>query len=381
MRCPNCNTNNGKTNKYCRTCGTRLDVLASPEQEPSVASMDEVALGEELFAVHELIESGDLDTALEKSEALSEANPGSASAHSIAALVYERKSELAFEDGKSELGREFLKRAIDRYETIIDLNPDSAADRGKLAALRMKYSGHSAVEPKPRLGVRIVEALERVPRPALISGAAFILLLTIVIVSTNPSRGGRRISRSERATFPDKPIVTVTRTDEEPPAGLKVYTFPQATTSPSATVPTPSSAPVPTVAAPKISVPAIPSSLVEVRPMKVPKIDQTLTLVPVPKSPAKKPAAEPAKQPEKPSSSGKQPSTTTAPASASGNTLFAQAIRLHDQGKVSEAIGAANQAIVLWNADIEAGKNVDAAKRGVANAKGLISVWQKSASQ
>ncbi len=376
MRCPNCDTNNGKTNKYCRACGTRLEVLSSREPEPP-APTDEVALGEELFAVHELVESGDLDTALEKSEALSEANPGSGSAHAIAALVYERKSELAFEDGDPAQGREFLKRAIDRYEAIVDLNPDSAADRGKLASLRMKLSGHITAAPKAPPLAKIVAVLERIPRPALISGAAFVLLLVAVIAITSPSRGGRHNVRSSRTTEVDKPIVTVTGTPE-PSADLKVYTFPQAATGSSAPASVPAPAPSPIAEAPKTPAPTAPPPFVEVRPMKVPKIDQTLTLVPAPKTPTKKPATEPAKQPDKPTES-KQPSASQP--TAGGNSLYAQAIRLHDQGKTSEAIGAANQAIVLWKADIDAGRNVDAARRGVANASKSISVWQDSVGQ
>lgn len=69
------------------------------------------------------------------------------------------------------------------------------------------------------------------------------------------------------------------------------------------------------------------------------------------------------------------------PASGStGGTLLAQAIRLHDQGRTSEAIGAANQAIVLYRADVDAGRNVETSKRGIANANKLISIWQESAS-
>ena len=151
MKCPNCDANNGKTNKYCRACGTRLEVLASrePEQDLADARVDEVAFGEALFAVHELLESGDLDAALEKSEELSDDNPGSASAHAITALVYERKAEQELTDGDASRGRDFLKRAIERYENIIDLNPDSAADRGKLASLRMKYTGHAVGRVEP----------------------------------------------------------------------------------------------------------------------------------------------------------------------------------------------------------------------------------------
>lgn len=371
MKCPNCETNNGKTNKYCRACGTRLEVLASHDRDADLADAraDEVALGEELFAVHELIELGDIDAALQRSESLSEDNPDSASAHAIAALVYERKSEQELAGGDPECARQFLKRAIDRYETIVDLNPDSAADRGKLASLRMKYSGHAAAATKSQPRLKITEVLSKVPRPALVSAGVFLVLVTVVIAVTTPPGNRRHSARVSQPSAQQKSMVTVTQTDTQAP-DLKVYTYPQAATS--------ASPPAPTMEIPKVPSPPSPSSFVEVRPMKLPKINQTLTLVPEPKATSKKPSTESTKQPAKPVDSKE---TAAAQPSASGNTLFAQAIRLHDQGKTTEAIGAANQAIVLWNGDVEAGKNVDAARRGIATANKYLSVWQGDAGQ
>ena len=100
--------------------------------------------------------------------------------------------------------------------------------------------------------------------------------------------------------------------------------------------------------------------------------------MPEPKATSKKPTVDAAKQPDKPVESKDANATQSA---ASGSTLLAQAIRLHDQGKTNEAIGAANQAIVLWDADVEAGKSVDSAKRGIANANKFISLWQNGAGQ
>ena len=357
MKCPNCGTTNGQTNKYCRGCGTRLDVVVSRESEDAAAGAraDEVSLGEELFAVHELFESGDLDAALAKSEDLAAENPGSASAHAIVALVSERKAEQELSEGNAERAHDMLKRAIDSYEAIIDLNPDSAADRGKLASLRMKYSGHGAVGSNARLRLGFAEALRAVPKPALAAGAAFLVMIALVIVFTS-SPGAKRGS-VEVTKQPQESTVTVTQSAPVEQPALNVYTFPQAANpSPAATIP-------------RAPTPAPGSSSVEVRPMKLPKIDQELTLVPEPKAPSKKPAAEPARQPEKPAASASSPS---------GDTLYAQAIRLHDQGKITEAIGAANQAIVLYNADIDAGKGVETARRGIGNATKLISVWQQS---
>lgn len=369
MKCPNCDTNNGKTNKYCRTCGTRLETLAAREAEHDSAEVqaDEVGLGEELFSVHELVDSGDLESALEKVETLAKGNPGSASAHAIAALVYERKAEQELADGNPARSHEFLRRAIDRYETVIDLNPDSAADREKLASLRLKSTGHAPTAPKAQPRAGLAELVNRVPRPVLASGAAFLVLLALAIVLTAPSGVSTRRAEPQRTDPPAEPTVNVTQA-AAPESSLKVYTFPQ-----SSTTARPVNAP-PTMPIPKVPSIGPDRPTADVPPMKVPKIDQELTLVPEPSTAAKKPSAESPKQPAE----GKIDAVASG---SSGSSMLAQAIRLHDQGSVTEAIGAANQAIVLWNADIEAGRGVDAAKRGIANATKFISVWQDSATR
>jgi len=376
MKCPNCNTNNAKTNKYCRQCGTRLDVLVPREPEPvPAASADEVALGEELFASLELFERGEIDAALERSEKLASDNPASASAHSIVALVYERKAESALADGDSEGARDLLRRAIQHYEAIIDLNPDSAADREKLALLRLRQTGQpTRLDPKvsfgPDVGIgerepSIAERLRRVPTPAIAGAAAFVLVVALVVAVTGLSGG--RPAKTHRNRPHERPVVTVAQTESRPQEPqLRVYTFPQAqnpSASPAPLAPTPSSSP-PAARLPSFS---------EIKPARVPKIDQELTLVPEGKPGADKPQSAPAKQPGKPADTKPAPSSQP-----TGDSLLANAIRLHNQGSSSEAIGAANQAIVLYRSDIESGKNVDRANRGIATASKYISLWQTS---
>lgn len=365
MKCPHCSASNGKTNKYCRECGTRLDVLVSrePERDSVAARADEVGLGEELFTVLEMFESGDLDSALKRALELASANPGSASAHSLVALVCERKAEHELSGGDPERGHELLKLALERYEAIIDLNPDSSADREKLASLRLRYTGQSAIGPKPKSGFDFAAALQAVPRPVLAGFATFLVLLALAIVLIGPSGGRPKPAVVTRPTR--QPIVSVTQAPVAD-TGLKVYTFPQASNPPPA--------PPPMASEPEAPAPTTRPD-VEVKPMRLPKIDRELILVAEPKAAPKKAAPEPVKQPIKVSENKEPP----APSGPSGGTLLAQAIRLSDQGKASEAVGTANQAIALWQSDIDAGKGVDSARRGIANATKLISVWQQSA--
>ncbi len=356
MKCPNCGVSNGKTNKYCRECGTRLDVLA-PQQDTVDTQKDEVGLGQELFKVIELFEAGDLDTALESGVKLAETNPGSASAHSIVALVYERKAERELAAGDRDSYQQFLKLAIEHYEDLIDLNPDSAADREKLASLRLKLTG-GAAPPTPE-PFDLPKALRTIPARIWAAAGAFLVVLFLIVLLSPPSQPKPRPTARPRQDA--APSVAVTPSEPAEPQ-LKVYTFPQSSTSPPSSGP---KMPVPSANLPKPRI-----SIPEVRPAKVPKIEQELDLVAEPKpAPApKKPAPEPAKPVEKPA-----PEKAAAP---TGAAVLAQAIRLHDQGKTSEAIGAANQAIVLYQADVDAGRNTAAASRGIQNARSLISVWQ-----
>jgi len=378
MKCPRCGRTNAKTNKFCRECGLRIEGLAGRDAEPQDGAetrTDEVGLGEELFRVLELFEEGDFDAAIESGEKISEANPGSASAHSIVALAYERKSQQELDSGNTDGARNYLKLAIAKYEKIIDLNPHSAADREKLATLRLKLTGHRT-PPEPAGFIAYFKKLfDAVPRPVLAAFGAFVVLLALAIVLTGSgAKHPDRVAINRTAESSNRPHVSVTpsapvNAPVNAPA-LSVYTFPPAaaTTPPS---------PRPITPAPQVMLPEPRPKPQDVSPIRIPPIGNELTLTPAPKS---SPAPKPAQEQPKPAEPA-QPKKDMAVAmdhnsSPSGGTLLAQAIRYHDQGKLQEAIGAANQAIVLYQADIDAGRNAEAAKRGAANATKLISVWQ-----
>lgn len=70
--------------------------------------------------------------------------------------------------------------------------------------------------------------------------------------------------------------------------------------------------------------------------------------------------------------------TAPSPKPATGSSMLAEALKLHDEGSSQEAIGAAQQAIVLFQKEIDSGENVDAAERGIRIAKSKIEVWQQS---
>lgn len=191
MICPKCSATNGDTNRFCRECGFRLEGAVQPRAPETEGAQvaDEVALGQELFNVWQLFEAGDLDNALREGEAIVQRNPESATAHSLIALIYERKAEQELERGGMEQALPFFKQAIAQYERIIDLNPDSTADREKLASLRARIAAQPADEA-PRAPVGVRAALRAVPPQFLAAFAAFLVVLIVLIVLIPGRREG-----------------------------------------------------------------------------------------------------------------------------------------------------------------------------------------------
>ncbi len=87
MICPRCSTANPEDGKFCKECGARLvgGVLA-----PTSSSED---FSTELLDLWRSYDAGDLEEALAHAEDLLNKLPESASARSVVALVWERKSE------------------------------------------------------------------------------------------------------------------------------------------------------------------------------------------------------------------------------------------------------------------------------------------------
>lgn len=402
MKCPKCGTTNGKTNKFCRECGFKLEGLPEQDaQQPKAAvacAPDEVALGEELFEVWQYYSSGSLDTALAKAEKIIGCTPESASAHSILALIYEKKAEKQLASGDTETAHENLKQAISQYERIIDLNPNSAADREKLASLRLMLAGNGPVggvsdadKPRPgsRVGVRYasyIGAIRQVPVPILAGIGTMVVLLVVGLVILLPSGGDEPVraakARQEPPSSRISPVSTPGALQASPaaPTGsapLKVYTFPQPAQqiSPAGTASVP---PTPTPAREKLDL--------KVEPVKLPPLTGVeLSVVPESKGgdkSAKKPEPSQARPNGAEASKGPGDATPTKPAeprTSDGNDLLAEAIRLHNQGRNAEAVASAQQAINVFQADIDAGRNVTSAKRGADTARKYVQAWQPSA--
>ena len=392
MKCPKCGTVNGKTNKFCRECGNKLepqDSAAQANQAPAAnaqsgaQAFDDLAFGSEMFDLWQLYESGDFSTALKKGEKVVEKFPTSTSAHSVLALICERIAERETNAGSDEVARDYLQMAKSEYEEILTLNPSSVADRQKLAVIRSKLAGHNTVAISD-VAEKIKSKVKTLPPPVLAAGVSFIVIVILVSIIT---AGARKSSVNVKpidvkAASQTASSASVTPTPNQSPA-LKVYTFQAPQTSQQNV----SQSPYTAGTAQAGVVPSLPKLKQAVQPIKLPPLGNEMTLVAEPKRNSKKDSQvkpAPIKITEPSSGEAKQapvqhsePAQTPAASSQpDGSTLLARAIQLHDQGQIQDAVSVAGQAASAFQTDIAAGKNADNAKRGLANAQKLISIWQ-----
>lgn len=193
MICSRCGTKNAKTSKYCRECGKRLVVEAlelevEEQAEQSVPPTDE-AVAELLYETLRLCERGDLEAAFAKCRQALRMNPNSPSARSLLGLIYERKAEQQAEKGNREDAEDYLNAAIRQIERVFESNPESVADRDKLAELRGKLERLREVEPRQPdvLPARVLAAARRIPLP----WAAGVLVFVVALVMASALLGGR----------------------------------------------------------------------------------------------------------------------------------------------------------------------------------------------
>ncbi len=379
MKCPNCGITNGKNNRFCRECGKKLNwpkEQAEQHLAHAASHLDDLELGEELFSIMKLYDDGDLETAAECTEKIIEHNPESASAHSILALIYERKAEVETAADHSQEAQVFLELAAAQYEQIIELNPRSAADREKLIGVRMKLAGGATPQPpesylpKRPAHVSAIKAktkafLLSIPAPALASIGAFILIiiLGVTLILRSP--------KNNNEVVPARPARSANAVQTSTPNGLanaspeiQVYRYP---TTPTTPVPAPQ----------QVETPKPANSVESIKPLN---LAPELILVaekpkPIQPKPVKTGETTPAPK------SASEPPTEITSDQPSGSNLLAKAITLKDQGRYSEAINLAQQAVELFQADLSAGRNTTSARRGLDITNKYIPLWQSMENQ
>lgn len=127
VNCEHCQARNSLDSLFCKSCGREI-----PAEALAAAKAENAKLVTEGYT---MLGEGRTDEAELLGKAALEADPNSAGAYSLLGMVYERRGE--------HVG------ALECYERVIQINPDSALDKIKIQQLRTHLSKNLRTDVKP----------------------------------------------------------------------------------------------------------------------------------------------------------------------------------------------------------------------------------------
>ncbi len=202
VACAGCKTTNTLDSAFCRRCGVELapDLLAEARRELG-------ALVEKGTAAYE---DGRIADAAAIAEEATRTDPAAPDAWALMGMVHERRGEVA--------------KALESYERVVELNPDSPLDRLKLSGLRAAIAERAVARPDRRtpllagasaavllacVGIAAVKLTNRpAPVPASLAGAE----------SASAARETETVRERAVATAPFRTATTLAPGDV-PPVG------------------------------------------------------------------------------------------------------------------------------------------------------------------
>jgi hypothetical protein len=154
-------------------------------------------LSNELVELWKLYEINEFDVALEKIADVKKNLSGSSSIYSMAALVYEKRAKVEYDRGDVAAYYDDLGNAAKEYEEVVKQNPNSAADRAKLLALKHKLmtSADEVLGSEPDRWT----FLKKIPLPVWAAVAVFVVILVCAGIASNMSRNR---ASSEQPLYP-----------------------------------------------------------------------------------------------------------------------------------------------------------------------------------
>jgi tetratricopeptide (TPR) repeat protein len=186
-KCPACGAESPSQARFCRSCGTRLGAEAQPTSSPSRAVAPEQRAQRLLEEAFRQAEQGRTLAAIQTCQQAIAINPNSTSAHSLLGTLYERQGD--------------REKAIREYEQVLGLSPDSTVERRRLNELMGVPAAREGVSVSPRVARLVV------------TGAFAVVIVVVgVAVLLTTSRSGPRetagAARGWRATAsPSAPLV------------------------------------------------------------------------------------------------------------------------------------------------------------------------------
>lgn len=209
MICPPCRTRNPIGNKFCRECGSKLDVPGDVLQAEEHARVEAerkrervAILVAEAWALSEQDKPAE---ALARAEEAASLQPDSTSTQALLAALYERLEQ--------------TDKAIAAMEKVVLFNPDSAADQEKLEQLRrgvhvLPVRNRATFLPRPRSQ----------PAALMLSGAVAASVLGIGLWLVNKPANPSNFRKNVATDLPPRPIPSLPQntTREDPFAAVPV---------------------------------------------------------------------------------------------------------------------------------------------------------------
>lgn len=189
MQCINCSTENDQSSKYCKECGHRFkSVLVSAHStNPSEA----IQIGELIYAAYKHKDAGRMDEAISSCEGAILLNPGNSSAHALLSSLFELNGDLT--------------SAVNEFEKVVELTPDSDIDLKKLAELRqMQVSAKSKTLSFSALYVKYRSYL---PHIAAVVSFGVVLVAILFVLRGNPTQSTNGTPSNSNVTpFSSEPV-------------------------------------------------------------------------------------------------------------------------------------------------------------------------------
>jgi tetratricopeptide (TPR) repeat protein len=197
--CTQCGTPNTKDSKFCKECGESLvttytpKISSDPFVQAGLGKEDQIERLLDMAFWHN--EAGNIGAALLACQAALALNDRSATAWSLMGCLYEKKGD--------------LDKAIEAFEVVTNLNPDSVADAQKLEALRRGIHVKAVPQPAnyrwvPPALARFVQ--EKPSAPAIGAAGAAVAIIILGLVAVHPL-----FSANNRYANADEPNISVAR--------------------------------------------------------------------------------------------------------------------------------------------------------------------------
>ncbi|HEX5324115.1 MAG TPA: tetratricopeptide repeat protein, partial [Capsulimonadaceae bacterium] len=198
--CTQCGTPNTRDSKFCKECGESLvttyapKISSDPFVQAGLGRDDQVQRLLDMAFWHN--EAGNIGAALLACQAALALNDRSVTAWSLMGCLYEKKGD--------------LDKAIEAFEVVTALNPDSMADAQKLEALRRGV--HIKAVPQPATYRWVPPAMaryvqERPSAPAVGAAGATVAVLILGLLAMHPLFSADNRYRSQG----DAPNLSATR--------------------------------------------------------------------------------------------------------------------------------------------------------------------------